>query len=188
MRSLRLAYKNAINLRKSNLKEKAWDNLQVAVQSRNSKLFWNTINAPFLQTGENNIAQGVIEEDVWVSHFSKIYSQEEDTSLVSSFPLLASCPVLLFTPLETSKAITALTANKAPGPDGVPGDVYKSEPLVWGPLLTNIVNAAAIEGVPEAWGLSTIIPIFKKGDKTSPTCYRPISLLNSVIKVVGVMF
>lgn len=95
-------------------------------------------------------------------------------------------PVVFVLP-EVERGIAGLTCNKAPGPDGIPPDLFKSNPGLWAPVLLAVINAAARTGCPDAWGVSTIVPVFKKGDRNSTYCYRPISLLDSVVKVVGGM-
>ena len=43
--------------------------------------------------------------------------------------------------------------------------------------LTNLFNTTISQGkIPRAWKIAEVRPIFKKGDKTSPGNYRPVSL------------
>ena len=45
-------------------------------------------------------------------------------------------------------------------------------------------NRSFCEGIfPSAWKKALVIPVFKRGDKSNPSNYRPISLLSSVSKV-----
>ena len=45
------------------------------------------------------------------------------------------------------------------------------------------MNRSLSEGkFPENWKRSSVMPLYKKGDKTSPVNYRPISLLSNVGK------
>jgi len=51
--------------------------------------------------------------------------------------------------------------------------------------LTIIFNKSLQEGVvPEDWRVANIIPIFKKGNHSNPTNYRPISLTSVVLKIL----
>ena len=76
------------------------------------------------------------------------------------------------------------SSNKSPGPDGLPIDLVKCSPDIWGPLLTNIFNGLTFDTIPKSWSESTIVPIFKKGDKGDAKCYRPISLMDTSVKIL----
>lgn len=86
---------------------------------------------------------------------------------------------------EVILAINASKGRKAPGPDSIPVDLFKSCPLLWGPLLTLVLWACCTCGLPPTWTESILVPTFKKGDRNDPACYRPISLLDSLVKVAG---
>ena len=81
--------------------------------------------------------------------------------------------------------ITSLSDNKSPGPDGIPSSIIKLlEPLLT-PVLTNIVNHSITEGIfPSDWKQSLVVPIFKSGDQTSLSNYRPISLTNILSRIL----
>ena len=70
-----------------------------------------------------------------------------------------------------------MNANKAAGPDGIHGKILKdcasslAQPLSL--LLTMSYNTGTIS---DEWKLADVVPVFKKGDKTSVENYRPISL------------
>jgi len=51
--------------------------------------------------------------------------------------------------------------------------------------LTMIFNRSLMEGrLPEDWKIATIIPIFKKGVRTDPGNYRPVSLTSVPYKLM----
>lgn len=77
---------------------------------------------------------------------------------------------------EVTKALNLTTANKASGPDGVPADLFLANPYLWIPVLANVLSCVAHLGPLKSWTNVTIIPIFKKGDRADPKCYRHISL------------
>ena len=83
-----------------------------------------------------------------------------------------------------SSAIKRLKRHKAPGPDGLPIVVFKlfNNSLV--SHLTALYNSIlSNESFPEAWSLGSIKPIHKKGDKSNPSNYRSITLLNVTGKI-----
>lgn len=66
----------------------------------------------------------------------------------------------------------------------IPPEVYKNNIDWWAPVLAKVftyINSTGI--IPEGWRKSVIFPIFKKGDRSKPHNYRPISLLNISSKI-----
>ena len=53
------------------------------------------------------------------------------------------------------------------------------------PALTLLYRASINQGaVPSDWKMANIVPIFKKGSKSSPSNYRPISLTSICCKIL----
>ena len=81
--------------------------------------------------------------------------------------------------------LDSLDINKAQGPDGINGAVFKncSETLSY-PLsiLFNLVYN--IGYIPQEWKVANVVPVHKKDDKNKVTNYRPISLTSLVMKVL----
>ena len=92
-----------------------------------------------------------------------------------------------FSLVEMEKAISLSQGNKAPGADGTPVDLFKCNLPLWAPLLLKVFHATLQVGKINTWSLAIIVPIFKKGDRADPTCFRPISLPDSFLKIVGRM-
>ena len=47
-----------------------------------------------------------------------------------------------------------------------------------------LMNRSFHEGIfPDIWKLADVIPIFKKGDKSEPSNYRPVALLSCIGKL-----
>ena len=86
---------------------------------------------------------------------------------------------------EVRDTLASLNKNKAQGPDKIPPYLLKhcanslSYPL-W-KIMKKSLNTGTL---PQAWKLSHIKPIFKKGDNTLPENYRPIALTSAVCKVL----
>ena len=88
-------------------------------------------------------------------------------------------------PDEIYKIITSFKNNKAPGVDNIGPKILKSVSAEIIFPLTHIFNLSFTSGVvPNALKLAKVIPIFKKGDKSQPGNYRPISLLSSFDKIL----
>uniref|UniRef100_A0A803J9X8 Reverse transcriptase domain-containing protein n=1 Tax=Xenopus tropicalis TaxID=8364 RepID=A0A803J9X8_XENTR len=90
-----------------------------------------------------------------------------------------------FSANEVLQAIKILKNNKAPGPDGFSNNFYKKLVSSISPLLTQLFNNLSTNRSPRSELFqATITTIPKPGkDPNLVTNYRPISLLNSDIKI-----
>jgi hypothetical protein len=81
--------------------------------------------------------------------------------------------------------LSKLKINKAPGVDGiVPGFLVENAEVLSIPLLC-IYRKSLMSGiVPSDWKKANVTAIFKKGDKSSSSNYRPVSLTSQVCKVL----
>ena len=69
-----------------------------------------------------------------------------------------------FTALEIRNAIESLGNKKAPGEDGITGEIYKSAFEIFPSYLTAIYNGCLNRGVfPTRWKRTKLIPITKPG-------------------------
>ena len=84
------------------------------------------------------------------------------------------------TRLEVTKAVGGLTSGKAPGPDGIPAEIFKQIAALL-PVLQVLVNAIYSTGkIPEEMGRVHVVMLKKPGkDSRIATNRRPISLINS---------
>ena len=84
-----------------------------------------------------------------------------------------------------AKQLSDLNPNKATGPDGLHPRLLKSVSTQIAPVLQSIFTQSLTTGdVPEDWRSANISPIFKKGDKSLPSNYRPVSLTSVCSKVL----
>ena len=80
--------------------------------------------------------------------------------------------------------LSKINSNKAPGPDGIHGKILKNCASSIALPLSLLYNTSFKTGlIPNEWKLGNIVPVFKKGDKSSVEDYRPISLTCLVMKI-----
>jgi hypothetical protein len=90
-----------------------------------------------------------------------------------------------FTPTEVRSLLAGLDASKSQGPDMVHPKVLKELSDIIDIPVCKVFNKSFESGVlPEEWKEGQILAIFKKGDKKSPSNYRPVSLTSVLCKTM----
>lgn len=85
---------------------------------------------------------------------------------------------------EVKDILDILNVNKASGPDMISNRMLKYTSTSVSKPLSILYNRSLPEGIfPEPWKHSQVVPIFKKGERTIPANYPPVSLLSNVGKV-----
>lgn len=86
---------------------------------------------------------------------------------------------------DIMESLGKLKSSYSSGPDGIPPFVIKK--LLLGlvePLLRLFNLSLSIGSVPDEWRMAFVIPLFKKGDRSLSSNYRPISLTCVICKVL----
>ena len=133
--------------------------------------------------------------DRWRSHFSSVASSQDTHYSLDFFNLISSHFVDLtsasssgpfdapFSAPELAQAL-AQCHYSAPGHDGLPYSAFKPDLPWWRGMLLQFFNLVLHwNTVPAAWKISTVVPVFKRGDPASPDQYRPISLASCAFKI-----
>ena len=85
---------------------------------------------------------------------------------------------------ETLSYISNLDSSKSTKSDSPPIKFIKLSAYIIAPIITKIFNSCISNGIfPNRLKQAEIIPIFKKGNKSNVTNYRPISLLSPFSKI-----
>ena len=88
-------------------------------------------------------------------------------------------------PSEVFDVLKTLKAGKASGPDGINNRVLIEAAGQLAPHLCDLFNQSLnTSSVPSSWKISNVCPVFKPGDPSLPSNYRPVSLLSSIDKVL----
>jgi hypothetical protein len=100
-------------------------------------------------------------------------------------PSLFLPPLLLSPGLPIHCPSLALDANKAVGPDIISNKMLIAVKVQISKPLCMLFNKSLHQNIfPTDWKLSHVIPLFKVGDKSFPSNYRPVSLLSCVSKLL----
>ena len=120
-------------------------------------------------------------------YFFTVYSSETTSpSLVSALPQPSSTlSELELSPLEVYDALAGLDPSKAMGIDGIGPKVLKScACALYEPIHHMFQVSLKCSQLPSEWLIHCITPIFKSGDRSQISRYRPISLLCSISKLL----
>lgn len=97
----------------------------------------------------------------------------------------ASLSNIILSEEEVHAILKSLNTSKASGPDGISPIMLKHTATSFSKPLTRIFNLSLQQGIfPHIWKQANVIPLHKKGDKSLPNNYRPVSLLSVVGKVM----
>ena len=89
------------------------------------------------------------------------------------------------TPEAVKRKLQNLDPSKAQGPDCIPSKVLKELSEELSQPLSSLFNISIETGVvPEDWRTANVVAIFKKGTKSDPGNYRPVSLTCIISKVL----
>ena len=133
--------------------------------------------------------------DILNKHFGTIgedmASKFNDSSIakdpIDFIPQEANKSILLSSTdvAEIMKLILKLDNKKACGYDHISNRILKSTVEVIAPFIVVLFNSCIKQGIfPDAYKTAHVIPLFKGGDKEDPNCYRPISLLPAIGKLL----
>ena len=79
---------------------------------------------------------------------------------------------------EVLKILKSLKPKKSYGLDGISSEILKLGAEALKVPLTYIINFSILTGkFPSKWKVAKVIPLYKKGEKSSLKNYRPVSLL-----------
>ena len=146
----------------------------------NSKTLPDTLYCEGSETRDPS-AKATLFNDYFVSVFtndsvSHSVSHETNVNVISD-------PV--FTVDEVSCILSKLNTNKACAPNDISPVILSKCAHILAPSLCAMFNVSILcHTVPSDWKKTSVVPVFKKGDKHDVKNYRPISLLSVVSKVM----
>ena len=156
-------------------------------QYEGMKKFWRFIKhnrsdcggIPLLKSEDQKVTSSKAKAEVLNEQFKKAFTTETalPPNLLPEVSPFNTMPEIDITAEGIEKMLERLKSGKAPGPDEIPALVLKKLSKVVAPALCAIFTVSYQTGeIPEDWRLANVVPVYKKGDKTDPENYRPISL------------
>ena len=98
--------------------------------------------------------------------------------------IIPDMPAILVNSKGIEKLLKNLNPHKACGPDNIKPMILKTLAEEISPILEVIFQKSLDEGsLPSQWKTANVAPVYKKGDKSNPANYRPISLTCVLCKI-----
>ncbi|CAK1599743.1 unnamed protein product [Parnassius mnemosyne] len=167
--------------------------VQFSVYPSGSRAFWSLAKAietnfcrstlPPLVKPDGSLAHAPKENaDSFASLFACNSRLDSSSSVPSQLPHCGtSMSEVRVTNKDFLKTLQSLDVNKTSGPDGILAVVLKVCPLV----LTRLFRLSFRTGiVPKSWKLANVQSVPKKGSRTDPANYRPISITSIFCKIM----
>ena len=126
--------------------------------------------------------------DRWAQYFEQQFSWPPATSNPESWPSTESWTVNMESPSvsEVSECISLLKRHRAAGPDDLPPALFKDGGGLLSQCLSRLFGSIwEKETVPDNWGESIVVPIFKKGTRSECSNHRGVSLTPVVTRLLA---
>ena len=164
----------------------------------NPKTFWQYVRSKSkcvsgispLDKGDGNLAfDNKDKADILNTFFSSVFTREDTENVPDLEPGGRSNHIFLSDIVVTEDAVrkklSSLNPYKAHGPDGIPPKVLKELSNELAKPITIIFNKSLQSGmVPSEWKTAEVVAIFKKGNRSDPGNYRPVSLTCVLCKML----
>ena len=100
-------------------------------------------------------------------------------------PIEHQAPVFEFTELALIDMVNIIWDFKSSNSAGITSRILKAAgPSIY-PVILHLVNSSISQRTfPDCWKMGCVIPLFKEGDRSNPSNYRPISVLPCVGKIM----
>ena len=154
---------------------------------RNSKT--GTEVGPLQDSHGDLVNDKKLMSDLLLSQFSSVFTTSSANHVISdvtslfyadehsNLNLKPKLTTINFTKDDVESAIKSLKINSAPGPDGMPDELLTNCASVISEPLSALFTKSLNEGsVPTLLKRTAVVPIYKGGDRSLPSNYKPVSL------------
>jgi len=158
------------------------------------KYFWKFVNSKrsssripgemYLNNSSLNDPQSIV--DGFAKYFAKVYLPPSSVDISPNVQFEdGSISLLDFSEDEIIKACKMLTPNFTSGFDMLPAFLVSDCAHILAKPLSYLFNKSLqLQTFPERWKITNICPIFKSGDKSDISNYRPISIISNFSKIL----
>ena len=107
---------------------------------------------------------------------TKLFYPSRASTSISEFTTSVTKVALLLSKIHTSKSTL---------PECIPARILRLAPEELAPYVNRVFELSLESGeLPRSWKDAVVIPVYKKGSRSNPGNYRPISLLSATSKVL----
>ena len=128
------------------------------------------------------------KSEVLLQYFSSVFTNEPDDDELPFFEkrdYTSELEHIIITEEQILDKFKKIKTNKSPGPDAIhPRVLHEIAPSITKPLSILFQNSIRLKKLPTEWKHANISAIFKKGSRTTPKNYRPVSLTSVICKTL----
>ena len=162
-----------------------------SLSRNNPRQFWKYIN----NYKKRNKTSDNIKLDEFVEHFQTLSNTPHEEFQNNDFIPNPQNETINIEDLdreitleEVSKTISSLQRNKSCDYDKNVADFFIDSKDIISPYLVHIFNHIFNSGVyPDSWSKGVLVPIYKKGNKSNPSNYRGITIINVIAKIFSLV-
>lgn len=118
-------------------------------------------------------------------YFASAFSAPGDKDILLNLNQVDNIEDIIVQENGIQKLLANTKPNNASGPDGIPARLLKELSNELAPVFNILFQASLNQGrVPKDWKEANVTPLFKKGEKSNPGNYRPVSLTSITCKIL----
>ena len=189
-------YKKTVTTLKRKIRNKKNSLERKIAESRksNPKMFYSFINSAKktrTKIGPLHDDQGAAVTDprkqarILNNYYASVFTSDNDDLPEIRTKTESKIDNIVFNENDVERIIDSLNEQSAMGPDGIPPRVLKELKHEIKKPLTMLFKTSMETGlIPDDWRKAEVVPIFKKGKKSEPGNYRPVSLTSIPCKMM----
>ena len=191
----RIARNKAANHLKQTVKRAVIDYERSIASCSDPKRFWKYVRTrqrPHSRVGPLYDAKsGTVTHDpkecarLFAEEYSSYFTTDDKNVPILPLQNQAEFTSICFYPALLQTQLKRMRNHASPGPDGITYLMLKGGGLFLLQQLSTLYQYCLDRAItPSQWKSAFVVPIFKKGDRTRVTNYRPVSLISCVAKLM----